>query len=81
MSKEGYRCIGRKRNSDDKLSATMWVCIANEKYVDQNSLALTRRESIQREVERAMQIQPDLDWEELKRWGYKCVKANVKIEI
>jgi hypothetical protein len=59
----------------------MWVCVANG-IVDESSLAYTRKMSVQREVDRARsQIQPDLEWEDVKSWGYKCVKVNVKIEL
>lgn len=59
----------------------MWVCVAGG-IVDASSLAYTRKMSVQKEVERARaQIQPDFEWEDLKHYGYKCVKANVKIEI
>lgn len=59
----------------------MWVCVANG-IVDESSLANTRKASIQREVDRAhAQIQPDFEWEDLKYYGYKCVKVNVKIEL
>jgi hypothetical protein len=59
----------------------MWVCVANG-IVDASSLAYTRKMSVQREVDRARsQIQPDLEWEDVKSWGYKCVKVNVKIEL
>ncbi len=59
----------------------MWVCVANG-IVDESSLANTRKASIQREVDRAhAQLQPGLEWKDLKYWGYKCVKVNVKIEL
>ncbi len=59
----------------------MWICVADEMHFDENSLATTRKESIRRLVERAQaQAQPDLEWNDLKFWGYKCVKVIVKFE-
>ncbi len=67
--------------SSDGKNVKMWVCVANG-IVDAGSLAYTKKMSIQKEVERAQaQIQPDMEWKDLKNYGYKCVKSNVKIEL
>lgn len=66
----------------DLTPKTMWICIADGKYYDWNSLDSTRRGSIDKEVQRACrELAPDYDWQALRRFGYKCIKVTVKIEI
>jgi len=62
-----------------------WICVVTRRdkidMVEYGSLKCTRKESIASMTATKSGRPPAYTWDQLKKFGWRCVKANISIEI